>query len=85
MASTNRKYKKAMDRWVQHCHDVVLSTSKLPRGTDAERKQRIARAQKDYRYFVTTYFPHLATTECADFQVKAAEYMRGAGECACAF
>ncbi len=77
MASTNRKYKKAMDRWVQHCHDVVLSTSKLPRGTDAERKQRIARAQKDYRYFVTTYFPHLATTECADFQVKAAEYMRG--------
>ena len=76
MASVSRKYKEAQERWIQHCHDIERSTAKIPKGTEQERKNRIARARKDYRYFVRTYFPHLATTECADFQVDAAIYMR---------
>ena len=76
MASVSRKYKEAQERWIQHCHDIERSTAKIPKGTEQERKNRIARARKDYRYFVRTYFPHLATTECADFQVDAAVYMR---------
>ena len=76
MASVSRKYKEAQERWIQHCHDIERSTAKIPKGTEQERKDRIARARKDYRYFVRTYFPHLATTECADFQVDAAIYMR---------
>ena len=76
MASVSRKYKEAQERWIQHCHDIERSTAKIPKGTEQERKDRIARARKDYRYFVRTYFPHLATTECADFQVDAAVYMR---------
>lgn len=76
MASVSKKYKEAQERWIQHCHDIERSTAKIPKGTEQERKDRITRAQKDYRYFVRTYFPHLATTECADFQVDAAVYMR---------
>lgn len=34
--------------------------------------QRIAKARKDYAYFVRTYFPHLATAPSASFHVKAA-------------
>ena len=76
MVSISRKYKEAQERWIQHCHDIERSTAKIPKGTEQERKARITRAQKDYRYFVSTYFPHLATTECANFQVDAAVYMR---------
>ena len=76
MASVSKKYKEAQERWIQHCHDIERSTAKIPKGTEQERKDRITRARKDYRYFVRTYFPHLATTECADFQVDAAVYMR---------
>lgn len=76
MASASKKYKEAQERWVLHCQDIERSTAKIPKGTEEERRRRIARAQKDYKYFVKTYFPHLATSECADFQVEAAEYMR---------
>lgn len=56
MASVSRKYKEAQERWIQHCHDIERSTAKIPKGTEQERKDRIARARKDYRYFVRTYF-----------------------------
>lgn len=72
----NKKYKKAQERWLQHCHDIERSTTVIPQGTEAERKQRIAHARKDYAYFVKTYFPHLATSDCAKFQIDAANYMR---------
>ena len=58
---------------------ATTSSARRPRfrkERSRSRKNRIARARKDYRYFVRTYFPHLATTECADFQVDAAAYMR---------
>ena len=76
MASVSKKYKEAQERWIQHCHDIERSTAKIPKGSELERKARIARARDDYRYFVRTYFPHLATCECADFHVDAAVYMR---------
>lgn len=74
--ATGRKYKEAQERWLLHCHDIEQSTKKIPKGTEEERRRRIARAQRDYRFFVRTYFPHLATSESADFQVSAAVYMR---------
>ena len=78
MASVSRKYKEAQERWIQHCHDIERSTAKIPKrnGAGAKGPHRPQSAKKDYRYFVRTYFPHLATTECADFQVDAAIYMR---------
>ena len=76
MATSSKKYKEALDRWIEHCQNIERATIIIPKGSEEERRRRIARAQKDYRYFVRTYFPHLATSECADFQVRAAEYMR---------
>ena len=42
MASVSRKYKEAQERWIQHCHDIERSTAKIPKGTEQERKDRIA-------------------------------------------
>ena len=36
---------------------------------------RIARAQRDYNYFVKTYFPHIARCDCGAFQLTAARYI----------
>lgn len=44
-----------------------------PNESIADKKARIARAKKDVRFLVKHYFPHYATSECADFQVKSAE------------
>lgn len=72
----SKKYKKAQERWLQHCHNIERSTTAILKGSEEERNQRIARARKDYAYFVKTYFPHLATSDCAKFQIDAANYMR---------
>jgi hypothetical protein len=46
---------------------------------DAESKSvqlaRIARARKDYAYFVEYYFPHFAKCRCGAFQIRAANYI----------
>lgn len=36
---------------------------------------RIERAKKDYQFFVKTYFPKIARTECGKFQLDAASYI----------
>ncbi len=43
--------------------------------TDTERDKRIARARRNYNYFVSTYFPEVAKTDCARFQIDAANYI----------
>lgn len=77
MASSKEKqYKKALERWSQHKLDISSATSQQPKGSETERQARIARARKDYAYFVETYFPHLATSKCGKFQVDAANELR---------
>ncbi len=44
-------------------------------GNEALRNRRIAKARKDYAYFVSTYFPHVARKPCARFQTAAAGYI----------
>lgn len=41
---------------------------------------RINRARKDYAFFVSHYFPHLATKPCSKFQLDAAWYLLNHGE-----
>lgn len=43
--------------------------------TEKTKEERIKRARKDYPYFVSTYFPHLAKSECGQFQIDAAKYI----------
>ena len=38
----------------------------------ASKGERISRARRDYAFFCSTYFPHLATAPSASFHVKAA-------------
>lgn len=44
-----------------------------PNETRADKLARIERAKKDVRFLVQHYFPHYATSESADFQVKSAK------------
>lgn len=41
-----------------------------------EKADRIERAKKDVKFCVEYYFPHYATAECADFQVKWANKVK---------
>lgn len=43
-----------------------------PDETKADKLARIERAKKDVRFMVQYYFPHYATSESADFQIKSA-------------
>lgn len=69
------KRKKAMEKWTKHCLDVQKSTATLLDSTNENQSSRIMRAKTDYGYFVTTYFPHLATKACGKFQIEAANYI----------
>ena len=43
--------------------------------TKEAQHRRIERAQRDYAFFVGTYFPHIARTACGHFQLDAADYI----------
>lgn len=43
--------------------------------TKESQQGRIERAKKDYAFFVRTYFPSIARTECGKFQLDAASYI----------
>ncbi len=64
--------KEARKRWNLHCEGVQKMTTVNTAEPKKDQLARIARAQKDYRFFVEYYFPHFATVHTGDFQVKAA-------------
>lgn len=41
-----------------------------------EKQARIERAKKDVKFCVEYYFPHYATSECSDFQIKSANWTK---------
>jgi predicted phage terminase large subunit-like protein len=60
---------------IKHSSHVILNE------TEAERKNRIEFAKKDYAFCVNYYFPHYATSACADFQIEAANFIKKYREC----
>lgn len=54
--------------WIQSAHFDVHENEEA-------KATRIARARKDYAFFVSHYFPHLAKKPCAKFQLDAAQYL----------
>lgn len=76
MAEEGGKLKKALERYNAHRLQIRSVTSLIPKGSDAEKAARIRRAREDYAYFVKTYFPHLATSECGAFQKDAANHIK---------
>lgn len=72
MTIFNDKLKK----WKEHCRIVQQSTLVNPGEPVALQIERIARAKRDFNYFVETYFPHYASSRCADFHIRAANEIK---------
>ncbi len=66
--------KKLLKRWNER-KEWILSQDFSFTETQGDQKERISRAQKDYVFFVNTYFPHLASAPTAKFQLDAAKYL----------
>lgn len=65
---TRRDY----NEWLEFCKQVQDSTSVTFNENEEEQTKRIARAKRDYNYFVQTYFPIYADAKCATFQIEFA-------------
>lgn len=64
------QWKADMQRWSK------TSEGWIPVGeTKQEQKKRIAKAIRDYSFFVRTYFPDIARTPCGKFHIEAAKYI----------
>lgn len=71
---------EALKQWKQLCQQIQSMTSVDEKESEATRLKRIARAQRDYEFFVQYYFPHWCLDKitgqsipCAKFHTKAAE------------
>ncbi|MBP3762934.1 MAG: phage terminase large subunit [Bacteroidales bacterium] len=76
--------KEALERWQAHVDYIQSATRTLvsTHETKGEQLKRIDHAQKDYDFFVRTYFPHYCTDKatgqpipCASFHIKAARFI----------
>lgn len=74
MATNRRVSRELLRRWDERVAAITRNTFELNE-TAESREQRVARARRDYPYFVATYFPHLATSPTAAFQTAAAKYI----------
>lgn len=79
------KKKLSKDKWKQweERKKMILSADFRLADSTETKEARIERAQKDYPYFVETYFPHLCTNpetkgtiRCGKFQIDAAKYLK---------
>lgn len=64
--------KEIRDRYLAKIRLIKEGSVLDPFETEKDQAARIARAKKDIRFCVGYYFPHYATSESADFQIKAA-------------
>ena len=59
-----------MQRW-QKMRDTGIPVQE----TQEQQQKRVKKAQRDYDFFVRTYFPDIARTPCARFHIDAAKYI----------
>src|SRR5574343_377321 len=64
--------KELWNRWVDRVQWINSKDFTFPE-SEQSKTLRIERAQKDYAFFVETYFPHLATKKCGKFHLDAAQ------------
>lgn len=72
---TEKESKEALERWNLRVRETQTATTIDPAENKAEQLVRIARAQRDYAWFVEYYFPHFAKCRCGGFQVEAANFI----------
>lgn len=73
--------KIALERYLEKLKRIRETSHVNLNETPLEKKIRIEKAKRDYRYCVSYYFPHYATSECGEFQVEAAEFIKKHREC----
>ncbi|WP_166964632.1 hypothetical protein [Yeosuana marina] len=71
-----RSDKIALDRYKKRLEFARSAGEVNPFETKAEQKARIERAKTDVKFMVQYYFPHYATSECADFQINWANKVK---------
>ena len=69
-----RVSKALLDRWQDRVSQITSHGFAFSE-SEADRDARIARAKRDYAFFVATYFPHLASKPTASFQIEAARWI----------
>jgi hypothetical protein len=79
--SVKKDDKISLERYLDKLRMIRQYSNVNLNETKAEKKTRIEKAKKDYAFCVSYYFPHYATSECAIFQVEAAEYIKKNKEC----
>ena len=65
---------EAYKQWQLDNERLQRRTRTLSESKEVQRV-RIERAKRDYAFFVSTYFPHIARTHCGRFQLDAAAYI----------
>jgi len=68
--------KIAKQKYLSLLEQIKASGAANAYETKEQQKERIARAKKDYNYMVEYYFPHYATSACADFHINAGNYVK---------
>lgn len=68
-----RQDKQALERYLEKIEFARSAGSPNVHETKKEREKRIAGYKTDIRGMVEYYFPHYATSACADFQIEFAE------------
>lgn len=75
MAKKNIVTKELENRWNDRVTFVQSQTFSLKEDTEESKAERIKRARKDYAFFVSYYFSHLANKPCAKFHFEAAKHI----------
>lgn len=70
------KQNEALKRYLTNL-EFIRETGEVSADNSLEAKQiRIAKAKRDVKFMVEYYFPHYATSECADFHIEFAEIVK---------
>lgn len=73
-----RQLKKERERWAAHLAAIESGTKGVDKAEPGTAKAaRIAKARKDFGFFVSHYFPHYAKNETPAFHLKAAAKVLG--------
>ncbi|MBI1228208.1 MAG: hypothetical protein GC192_23440, partial [Bacteroidetes bacterium] len=73
--------KRDLKEWQLFCEQVQNSTEVSFNETKQEQQSRTAKAKTDYNFFVKTYFPIYADSDCGYFHIRAAKRIKNDINC----
>jgi len=68
--------KTALERYKKKLELIRSKSNVNPNETQLDKKEAIERCKKDVEFLVQRYFPHYATSKCADFQLEWAKKVK---------